>query len=84
MPRYTKIKKQRKKLKPHTIWQTFYFKNEVKLKYFVSFLVSLGMVRETKKFFSLPGKFTPNIYLQLRVNTQCYAILRVIVRTVLV
>jgi hypothetical protein len=49
LPQYTKIKKQRKKLKPHTKWQTFYFKNEVKLKYLVSFVVSLGMVGEKKR-----------------------------------
>ena len=45
LPEYTKMKKLRNKTKPHNKLQTFFYDNEAKIKYSVSFLVFLGMVR---------------------------------------
>ena len=45
LPEYTKMKKLRNKTKPHNKLQTFFYDNEAKIKYSVSFLVFLGMVK---------------------------------------
>ena len=47
LPEYTKMKKLRNKTKPHNKLQTFFYDNEAKIKYSVSFLVFLGMVKKS-------------------------------------
>jgi len=44
LPEYTKIKKQRDKMKPHSKLTTIFYANEVTIKSLVSFIVFLGMV----------------------------------------
>ena len=45
LPRYILTKKQRNKTKPHTKWEIFFYRNETRLKFFMSFIVFLVMVR---------------------------------------
>lgn len=50
LPEYTKMKKIRNKTRPHSKLKTFFYENEAKIKYSVSFLVFLGMVSPFKNF----------------------------------
>ncbi len=52
LPAYTKKQQMRNQNKPHSKLQTFYYDHEAKIKFLVSFLVFLGMVKGNVFFFN--------------------------------